>query len=321
MKLGFGTGAAIAIAIVIIIAALLMLVGGVPTISTATTESLSRNATYNFYLPSDKNVSSILAQSTSISNATIYLSRRPLLFNITVLHLSPGQSANVSLTGSPTADLNVLLVSSTSQAATLTLTYIPTGFGVRVSPGVMMVGAIGKVGPPSPTTTVSGTTTVSSGSVTTLKSTTTVAATTTVAPAVNETAQAIMSLNGTQTGALIHGFSNILIKQNSECTTTAYDTELGKVPSGQQTLQNVSYYVPKEITSSGVNDGGGNYSITYTEVIAAGNHQFALIKYNLSGDFIITSTFSGDFGNNYNAVLENYTVLNKTSDPCAIFGV
>ena len=323
MKLGFGTLAAIVVVIVIIIAAFLLLAGGTPTISTATTQSLSRNSTYNFYMPSDKNVSSVLVESTSPSNATIYLSRRPLLFNITVLHLSPGQSANVSLTGSPTADLNVLLVSSTSQAATVTLTYVPASFGVKISPGVEMIGATGKIGSPSPTTTVAGTTTVASGSGTTIKSTTTVAATTTVAN-VNETAQAIIALNGTSTGTLIHDFSNILVKQNQECSSQTYQTEFSEeyrtAPTGPSTLANVSFYVPKRLISGGAGVGGGLYNITYTEVVSAGNKRFALVQYNLSGDYITTSIFSGDFGNNYDAVLKNYTTLNGT-DPCAIFGV
>jgi hypothetical protein len=323
MRFELRTLAAIAAVIVVMIAAVLLLTGGNPTISTNRTVSLARNASYNFYLTGDKNVSSVQVVSTSAANSTIYLGMNPLLINdVVVLHLSRGQSENVSLSGSSSADLNVMLASSTSQASTLVLTYIPVGLGVRVSPGVGVLSPTGSYMPPVTTTVYNST--VQSTSTTVTAGTTTIAATTT-AVQVNKTAQAIMDVNTTTTGEIINGFSRIFTNQNLECNQQIYDNEFanvyGMVATGSMTFANTSPEIPQRVSSSAISVGNGLYNITYLEVVPAGNRPFGKLQYDLSGNYIISSTFDGDFGGSYSAVFENYTAFNKTTDKCAIFGV
>ena len=324
MKLELKTLAMAAVVIVIVVVAVLLLTGGSPTITTNSTVSLARNASYNFHLAGDKNVSSVQVVSTSATNSTVYLGRSPLLINeVAVLHLSQGQSENVSLSGSSNADLNVKLVSSTSQAATLILTYIPAGLGVKVSPGVLLLSSMGSGTPPVTTVAYSNTTTQITSTIA-AKGTTT-AAPTTIAVQVNETVQAILDANTTPTGRVISGFNRIFAVQTLECNQQIYDTEFASmyqmVPSGSMTFVNSSPYVPEGLSTSGVSVGNNLYNITYVEIARNGNRPFAKLQYDLSGNYITTSTFDGDFGGSYSAVLENYTTFNKTTDKCAIFGV
>ena len=115
------------------------------------------------------------------------------------------------------------------------------------------------------------------------------------------------------------------MNQNLECTPQIYDNEFSAtynmVPSGGSTYANVSLEVPQRIAASEARIGNNLYNITYSEVIVAGNRKFAVIQYNLSGSYVTASTFTGDFGGSYSAVLENYTTFNTTTDKCALFGV
>jgi hypothetical protein len=300
--------------------------GGSPTISTNSTISLARNASYNFHLAGDENVSSVQVVSTSATNSTVYLGRSPLLINnVVVLHLMQGQSENISLSGSSNADLNVRLASSTPQSATLILTYVPASLGIRVSSGVVLLSAIGSSTQPPVTTTVNSGSTGQQSTSTVAQASTTVVATTTTAPQANQTAQAIMDVNTTTTGKIISGFSKIFAEQTLGCTKTIYDTEFanmyGMIPTGSMTFANTSPEVPEGILTNAVSVGNSVYNITYTEVVPVGNRPFAKLQYDMNGDYLISTTFDGDFGNTYSAVYENYTNFNKTTDQCAIFGV
>ena len=173
--------------------------------------------------------------------------------------------------------------------------------------------------------TTNATTTNSLNTTSAKSSTTTVAASTTIAQQVNATAESIIAVNGSNIGEMINGYRRIFTKQKLECTAGIYDNEFanvyGMVPSGGLTFQNASLTTPTGIISSGIGVGNNLYSITYTEVVAAGNKPFALVQYNLSGNYIMSSKFNGGFGNTYSAVLLNYTQLNSTQDVCRIFGV
>jgi hypothetical protein len=323
MKLGYAVLAVIVI-IVVIAAVALLLSGGAPTLSTSKTLSLSRNSTYSFHLAGDSNLSSVMVESVSGSNSVVYIGRTPILLNdMAVVQLSTGQSANVSLIGSSTADLGISLVSVSGDSATLNLTYLPSSFGVKVSSGVKMIRPEGTVAPTGAQTTAAATTIEATTTV--AASTTTVAVSTTTALNVNLTAQAIISANGTAVGKVITGFSGIFIKQHSECTQQTYDIEFaamyGTTPSGSLTFQNASLVAPEYVTSSAQSLGNNIYNITYTEVVPSGNRHFATVEYNMTGNYTTTSVFNGDFGRSYSAVLENYTTISQGTDKCTIFGV
>lgn len=319
MQIGIKT-LALFVVVVIAIAVYLTLSGSAPTLSTTATVSLQRNASYNFYLGADHNISSALVASADATGATVYLGSRPLLVgSVLELHLTPGQADNVSLTGSQTADLNIKLDSSSASSATLTLTYIPSGFGVRITPGIEQIGTIGVGKAALATSTVPQ----SGGTSSTVK-TTTVAPTTTVKP-VSNSALAMEEANASDIGLMINGYNRIFQTEHTACTQTLYDNEFasqyGMVPSGPLTYANESQQVPQKIISSETSVGTNLYNITYTEVVTSGNRRFAIVQFNLSGNFITTSIFNGDFGKSYSPVFENYTVFNKTSDSCAVWGV
>ena len=311
-------GIGVIILIVLVVGAYLVLGQGPSTLSSKATVSLPRNGSYSFYLYGSHNVSSMLVQSLSPSNVTIYLGKRPLLLNnIVVLHLSPGEANNVSLKGSQTADLNVMLESATSSSATVVLTYIPAGFGVGVTPGLRYISLTGSQPLQKATTTVAQATTTVTAMQTTTKPTTTLQA--------NNSLSALEEVNSSNLGQMVSGYNLLFQKDFKACTQTTYDTEFatqyGMVPTGSMSFYNATLQVPQKMSSGVKPIGGSIYNITYEEVTGSGNRKFGTVSYNLTGQFIITSVFTGDFGRSYSAVLENYTVLNKSTDNCATFGV
>ena len=322
MKIGFGTIVIMAIAVVIAIGLVLGLSASAPTITTSTTVTLLKNASYDFLIPSYSNVSSVYLSQSSNSSAIIYVGKSPLLLNsISMINLSSGIGASISLSGSGSADLGIALVSSNPKSATLTLTYIPKDFGVGQSSNIktLSAGALGAYGGPSAgsqaaTTTIQNITTKA----------TTIPATTTVQNA-NPSAQALADVNKTDIGQLAVGFNKVFQKESALCTQSIYNNEFaatfGSAPSGPTTFRNTSLVTPQGIISSESEVGTGIYNITYSESVASGDRLFAIVEYSLTGQNIVSSEFKGDFGLNYNAVLSNYTTLNTTSDPCAAYGV
>ncbi len=308
----------IIVLIIIAVVAYLVLGQGTSTLSSKTTVSLPRNGSYNFYLSGSQNVSSILVQSISPSTVTVYLGRTPLLLNnIAVLHLSPGMADNVSLEGLQTADLNVMLESVTSSAATIVLTYVPVGFGVGVTPGLKYISLTGSQPVQGATTTAAQATTT----VTAVKTTTTPTATVQA----NNSLAALEQVNSSNLGQMINGYNLLFQKDFKACTQNTYGTEFatqyGMVPTGSMSFYNATLQVPQKMSSSVKPVDASTYNITYEEVTGSGNRRFGTVSYNLTGQFIVTSVFTGDFGRSYSAVLVNYTVLNKSTDNCATYGV
>ncbi|MHB1829770.1 MAG: hypothetical protein ACYCO0_00035 [Candidatus Micrarchaeaceae archaeon] len=323
MKIGFGTIVIMAIAVVVAIGLVLGFSASAPTISTTSTVTILKNASYDFFIPSDHNVSSAYLVQSSNSTAIIYVGKSPLLLNsIALINLSSGQGVSLSLSGSGSADLGVALVSSTPKSATVTLTYIPKNFRVTQSPNIKILSA-GSFGAyaGSSATSPSAATTVQ---VSTTAKATTIPATTTVQNA-NRTAQAMVDVNKTDIGQLAIGFNKVFQKESVACTQSIYDNEFAATfntaPSGPTTFKNASLVTPQGIISSAAAVGTGIYNVTYSESVASGNRLFAIVEYNLTGQSVLSSVFKGDFGSNYNAVFMNYTTLNTTSDPCAAYGV
>lgn len=323
MKIGFGTIVIAAVALVVAIGLVLGFSESAPTISTTSTVTILKNASYDFFIPSDSNVSSAYLVQSSNSGATIYIGKSPLLLNsIAIINLSAGQGVSLSLSGSGSADLGVALVSSTPKSATITLTYIPKSFMVTQSPNIKILSAGSfSASAGSLSTTPTSPTTVQSPA-TTKQVTTPV---TTTVQALNNTAQVMVYVNKTDIGQLAIGFNRVFQKEHVACTQSIYDNEFAKtfssVPSGPTTFQNTSLVTPQGIISSAAAVSTGIYNVTYSESVASGNRLFALVEYNFTGQSLVSSVFKGDFGSNYNAVFMNYTTLNTTSDPCAAYGV
>jgi len=324
MKLGFGKVLLGGIVLLIVIVAVLWVSGSVPTVKSSETVSLQKNATFNFYIPTDSNVTSAFVEQSSNDSATVYLGKRPLLLNnILILHLSKGQAVNASLSNTGNADIGVTLVSSTPTSATLLISYIPPMFGVKQSPGIQVIKAGGVISSTGPSQ--SSTTTIGQSSTTSVSGQTTTVASTTTVQAVNQTQQAIMAVNATYIGILANNFKSIFIRESTSCTRTTYDTEFSEyyamAPSGPETYANTSLITPVNMKVSGQSLGSDLFNVTYIEITPSGNRTFAIVNYNSSSGNIQSSVFKGDFGNNYNAVKLNYTDSINTTDQCSIYGV
>ncbi len=183
----------IAVAAVIIVAAIVaayfLTQPSVTGIASTKTVSLRANQTSYFSVLGSIVV--VRLQSSSAGAATFYASQTPVLFgSISLFSLTPGASANVSSSGSGTADMNVRLVSGSATGATVSITPLPASLDVRPSSSVSVLsplafgasggtavgssGNLGSVGSGAP-----GATTAS----------TTVATTTTVAQSASATQQ------------------------------------------------------------------------------------------------------------------------------------
>lgn len=324
LKVGIGKALLACIVVVIVAVAVVWAVGLVPTISSSSTVTLQRNSTFDFYTPGDPNASSVYAFQSSSSNAVVYLGNGPLLLNnVAVLYMSPGQSENVSLTGSGKADVNVALVSSSAQSITLDISYISPSLDVKQSPGVSMINVAGTATTAQPGQATSSATTVPAGSSssTTAQST----APTTSITQLNYSQRAILAVNSTAVGTLAKGYKSIFIKDAGSCTQHTYNNEFfaeqNTQPSGQTTFANTSLEVPTTMSVSVKAVSQDVYNVTYSEVTALGDRPFATVEYNLTSQMTVSSVFTGDFGNSYSEAFETYQGLNTTSDSCATYGV
>ena len=317
MRLGFNK----IVILIAVLSALLLIVftisSSIPEISSSATVTLSKNSSYYFHLPNSENVYAVYLLSSSASGATIYLGSKPLLLSkIYMLNLSSGASANVSVGNETYSDINVNLASSSAQSSDIILTYIPQGFGVKQSSNVHTINPQG-----------SGPQAVVTSSQSTLPSTTSTSPQTTVSPPAQKlpaSSQAIIDANASPLGTMINGFKRIFIVQSSECTQQEYQTNFaskyGFTPSGSLSFQNQSAQTPSSVSSSSSGLGGSIYNVSYYEVASAGNRKFATIQVNITSNSTTKYNITGDFGHTYSSMLENYTTLNKTTDPCAIFG-
>ena len=140
-RLGLAKVFVIAIVIVAIAVIAFFVLNGTPTLSSATTMSLNKNASYDFLISGGHNLSAVFLAMSSNSSVTLYTGVSPVLSNpIKVVTLSRGQMANVSTGSSSYSNLQITLVSSSPDSAKLTLTYIPKNLYIRQSAGVSLLG-------------------------------------------------------------------------------------------------------------------------------------------------------------------------------------
>ncbi|MCL4364703.1 MAG: hypothetical protein M1569_00950 [Candidatus Marsarchaeota archaeon] len=302
--------AAVVIAIAVIA---FFALNGTPVLSSNATISLNKNTSYDFLVSGDSNLSSIFLASSSSSGATFYAGVSPVLSNpIKVITLSPGQMANISTESFTYSNLQITLISSNPSSARLMLTYIPKNLYIRQSSGVSLLGGPATVQTTKATAT---TTTLPAATTVNVKATTTISAS-------SGTAVAVQVANQTGDGQLMVQWNTLYTKEASTCTESNYNSTFAKaynqVPTGPMTFANSSRYVPHGISASAVQVAPDIYNVTYTALISAGNMKVLVLKLNVTGQFAITSAFSGLF-KSYSDSLTLYQDANISGDPCSAY--
>jgi len=303
--------AAAAIIAIVIIGVAAAVAGMVPTVSSSATITLQKGHASTFYLPDTGSASSVYLSSATGSGAVLYVGHDPVLSSpITVAVLSSGQSVNVSTTKASYANLQIRLVSSTAGAATITLTYVPSSLGIATSYGLSTLN--GSV----PQQSTLATSTVQTTSTAATTQTTTVRAT-------NLTQAALELANATSYGVLINQYKVLYERDAAACTRAQYDIAysqaFGSVPSGPNTFANVSMAVPTTIRSSITKVSGDLYNITYSSVSGIGVSPALAIRFNSTGQYVVTSKFVGIFvGQTYATAMSCYQSLN-VSNTCLTY--
>ncbi len=311
----------IVVAAIVILAIIYLLVQNpsVEQISSNKTVTLAVNSSFNFDLPSNSSIASIFLASASNSSALLYLSKVPVLEKeVLIVPLNKGSTVNISVYGSPNADLQVSFVSGSSKGAVISLYSIPKNLNIR--PATLQFLNSTSFGKTVSTTTISSnqstapTTTANGAS-------TTVAATTTVV-AVNASAKALQEANNSATGTLIVNYNKLYTKAATQCTPSAYNstyiTKHGSSPKGPNTYANSTQVVPTSIFATVKTISPTLYNVTYTARISIGNLNSLQLQINSTTQFVSSYTFEGVFQDQtYNTALQQYQALNQSTNPCS----
>jgi hypothetical protein len=234
--------------------------------------------------------------------------------------LTKGQVVNISVYGSPNADLQISLVSGTSGSAVISLQQIPKSLNIR--PQTLQFLNSTSFG----RTVQASTTTVSANVVQSTQTTTVTgssSATTTV-KAANASLTALEDANSTVDGTLMVNFNKLYSKAAAQCTPSEYDSlyasEQNSVPKGPNSFANVTQAVPKSIFAKVKAVSATIYNITYVATISIGNLNALQLQINTTTQLVKSSSFEGIFQDqSYTSVLSQYQGFNESSNPCAVY--
>ena len=315
-------GAVVAIVAILLIAGYFLYQGpGPQQISSNKTITMPINSSFNFYLPSNKTAASLYLVSSSNSSALLYLSRTPVLEkNVMIIPLIKGGIVNISIYGSPYADMQISMVSGSYKSAVISLFDIPKNLDIRPATLQFLNASSSGSGLPSTTTTVSGVSTAP----TTTAGLTSSASTTTV-PAKNPTQQALIYSNESVEGTLIVNYNHLYSLAASKCTPSAYNNTYvlkhSTLPTGPNTYANATQVVPTSIFAQVKQISPTLYNITYVAEIknaSIGNLDALQLQINTTTQFVRTYTFEGIFeGLTYSSALQQYQALNASTNPCS----
>lgn len=299
----------VALVVVLIIAYLAygFLFPAVITVTNTRSFSLGINQTQFIRLYNGSTVA-LKLRSASAQSASFYISRVPVLYSPVVsLSLSPLGSLNVSTDGSNTADMNMLLLTTSNRSVTVQITPLAAAFGIKSSPGISLLI------PSSLTSAGSG-----SGNLNVVTSTTTSTVTTAVSTVAQNTTQvlfqsALKIINKTNIGILMKNY-NKLYSEDVACSQTAYNSAYNiyyhTLPSGPTSFANISAETPTAITiSENALTVKNRVRITYSTVssFAETTGPAVLATVNTSSSTLTTYNFTST--GIYSGL--NYTVLNN----------
>lgn len=323
---GLGTWAVIAVIAIVAIIAVLFLAGsnGATQVSSSKNLTLGAQQSAYFTLPDTPSTYALYVQSSSAGSAVLYVSTLPVLSGrIAAFQISKGQMVNLSLGGSPVANLQVRLIAANSTESSIELSFIPRILNLKQSSGVSYINP-SQGSNFTPTTTASGGN--GSGKSTTVATTTAGSSTTTI-PATTS-AKALALANATTYGTLINNYK-ALYQKDKACVITAYDSEFnqyeGFAPYGPFSYGNVTPTVITNITAkaSQLSAFGGNaWNVTYTSYSPAlGATPILTININAASGTLINASFVGPFfgGFSYSKVNSTYVFQNSVIGTCGAY--
>ncbi|MEM3781470.1 MAG: hypothetical protein QXT43_00705 [Candidatus Micrarchaeaceae archaeon] len=205
----------------------------------------------------------LLVSNSNATGATVYISQLPLLASYaSKIVLLKNQSANVSVSATGNADINVRLKSSNATAATLVVTPLSVALGVKVSKSVILNG-------PYSISSTGGLRVI------TISTTSTTSTTTST---VNQTAALLESaLNYANTktseGILMEEYKS-LYNKGTVCNESIYNATYmhyySVLPSGSASFYNISRLTPINITVHAAISSGDLVFVNYTPVFRNG---------------------------------------------------
>lgn len=210
---------------------------------------------------------SLASISVSQGKAYIHISKLPIFVNpILNVTLSIGNITKINA-GTTYADMGVQLQSLSANSATVQVSPLYTS--LKISPDSQDIsyiqGTLYNSGQ-SPSQQITTTIASSGSSSTTAKTTTTAASTTTVVATNNTQLDINTALKNNALYGLMLNFS-VLYANTSECTSQLYNSTYiyahGHAPPGPSSYENVSPFVPYNLTISTSNLGSGNFNIAF----------------------------------------------------------
>ncbi len=288
------------------------------TVSSAQSLSLGQNQTV-FMRLYNSSVVALTLTSSSASGASFSLGAVPLLYSSMVsFTLTPSQSMSVSAFGMQSADMNIVLTSSSGTGASVEITPLHEVLGVGVSPGVSI----------SNPSSLSG---VAAANVTIVvpQSTSSVASTTTVKPqnsSQTEVAKAMGLINSTGTGVLMNNYAKLYAKDpgcNASTYNSTYRTYHGSAPPAPVDFANLSQVVPRSLTVNASVSSGPNVAVVYkTAAPSSSSTGAALVAIvnTSSSSFLSSVTYTGVYyGLNYTQLNSTYAFQSKILNACAAY--
>lgn len=302
---------------------------GAPSVSSATSFSLSPGSSTNFMVQNSSKTYTLYVQSASTAAANLYISAYPVLANpILSVTGAPGAAYNISTSGTGSANINLKIVSSNATSVKVQLTPIPVGLSIPASAYATVINPspLPTSGTQTPATTTVSTTTVPTTTVAGSGSTTvtTAASTSTTTVAQVQVSAAIVALaNATYLGALMSNLNFLYAKAAASCTAPLYNqsfkANLGYAAVPPQDYYNVSASTPTSYNTTISTAGSNAYVVKYAVTTPSKSNSGVVITYNLSSTGAVTNpTFSGIFaGANYTALESAYKTQAAISGPCA----
>lgn len=273
----------------------------------------------------------MLLSNTTNNSAVLYISTVPILLNNAYrLTLIQGEVANVSTNGSQFANLQVRLNYLSGGEASLTLTVIPSDFGVRPSYTVVPL-----VQPAAATSAAASNASTSTGTAkSTQNSTATAASHSTGNTSPASTPQAILLsdsqvmgiVNTTSYGMLMSKLKAIYVK-DSACTSATYNTTytslLHSSPAAPYTYSQQLAITPTGLNFSVSHGKGTNYEVAYytagRTTAASGPALYLWINSSRSSP-VVNATFEGIFsGQDYSVVNSTYNTQAGIASDCAVY--
>ncbi|MGC8662410.1 MAG: hypothetical protein ACP5RT_01335 [Candidatus Micrarchaeia archaeon] len=330
------------VAVVLVIAAIVFALTnmlynpqGIYVINSHTSLQLSPNMSVTIKILYTQNPFVIYLKNTTNNAATFYITRLPVLaYPVLVLYITPNSSANISSTGSNTADMHIYLKSSGPSGVSFEITPVDPQLGIKTSGTTSLILPI-QFNKTTFNTNVAlhvNQTTVSEpqssqSSNQSLNSSKTPTTTTTTTQKNNTVLQKIASfVNTTSPGILMNNFNELYIKDQA-CNASVYNAtfqSFEKTPAiGPNSFNNISQSVPMNINLTFSKINGLVYIVNYSANTHSKEFSTTLlsIRVNMTDSpYILNISFNGPFsGLNLTQVRSIYNFQNSIQNNCGAY--